>query len=444
MTVAPTGKEKTKRAPASNAHKKTSVSKIGAPAQHNQASRKGKKAWRKNVDLEDMEEKLEGLREEQRIYGTTLQEKKDEDLFVVDTTGDDKIRRLLPKFSTRSLTAHKILSQRSAVPAVFSRPTSTASTSSNKRPGHVTRKEKERLLKIARKDRRGPLNSYVHHDQVGEGSALMEVSNAVRESGKYDVWGMEEAVKGTKVKPPNVPHPHKQIALPAVTAPHAGTSYNPSAPAHTELLRAAHEAEEKRVAEREVLESVKDRILLARRTGLDGVEGMAVDEPSEDEEDAADGEEAVPKKVPGRKTKQQKRKAEKLRAEKRVLAERALRKRLLASVDTAKRLGKNLNQTLAERAQKQAERAARKQEKLRAGMAGTKLGKHRVPDGEVDVQLGEELSESLRGLKPEGNLFRDRFLSMQHRALIEPRAPIVPTKRAKTKLYEKHDFKRFE
>lgn len=37
--------------------------------------------------------------------------------------------------------------------------------------------------------------------------------------------------------------------------------------------------------------------------------------------------------------------------------------------------------------------------KLKGGLAGQRLGKHIVPTGEVDVQLGEELSESLRGLK---------------------------------------------
>lgn len=43
----------------------------------------------------------------------------------------------------------------------------------------------------------------------------------------------------------------------------------------------------------------------------------------------------------------------------------------------------------------------------------------------MDVQLGEELSDSFRGLKPEGNLFKDRFTSLQHRALIEPRKPVL-------------------
>jgi nucleolar protein 53 len=49
--------------------KLSAASIVGAPAQHNQPSRKGKKAWRKNVDLEDLERKLEGLREEERAFG---------------------------------------------------------------------------------------------------------------------------------------------------------------------------------------------------------------------------------------------------------------------------------------------------------------------------------------------------------------------------------------
>jgi nucleolar protein 53 len=49
--------------------KLSAASVVGAPAQHSQSSRKGKKAWRKNVDIEDLEEKLEGLREEERTFG---------------------------------------------------------------------------------------------------------------------------------------------------------------------------------------------------------------------------------------------------------------------------------------------------------------------------------------------------------------------------------------
>jgi nucleolar protein 53 len=83
-------------------------------------------------------------------------------------------------------------------------------------------------------------------------------------------------------------------------------------------------------------------------------------------------------------------------------------------------------------------------EKLKKqGLAGQKLGKHKVPKSNVIVQLGEDLTESLRGLKVcthyhpirsckliyhpqhEGNLFRDRFQSLQQRALIEPRVTVL-------------------
>jgi nucleolar protein 53 len=36
----------------------------GAPQQHKQPSRKGKKAWRKNVDVTEIQEGLEEVREE--------------------------------------------------------------------------------------------------------------------------------------------------------------------------------------------------------------------------------------------------------------------------------------------------------------------------------------------------------------------------------------------
>ena len=39
-------------------------------------------------------------------------------------------------------------------------------------------------------------------------------------------------------------------------------------------------------------------------------------------------------------------------------------------------------------------------EKLeKQGFAGMKVGKHKVPEPDIDVQLGEDLSGSLRGLK---------------------------------------------
>lgn len=57
--------------PSSSKPKKIKSS-VGAPSQLKQSSRKGKKAWRKNVDLEDLDDSLEGMRAEERTFGFVL------------------------------------------------------------------------------------------------------------------------------------------------------------------------------------------------------------------------------------------------------------------------------------------------------------------------------------------------------------------------------------
>jgi hypothetical protein len=80
--------------------------------------------------------------------------------------------------------------------------------------------------------------------------------------------------------------------------------------------------------------------------------------------------------------------------------ERTLRKRLHASVDSVKTLHKVVDKTLAGREQAARERRAKQEARIaQVGLVGQRLGKHIVREGGVDVQLGEELSESLRGLQ---------------------------------------------
>jgi nucleolar protein 53 len=45
------------------------VQETGAPATHGQKTRKGKKAWRKNIDTRQEEEAMEEARAEERVTG---------------------------------------------------------------------------------------------------------------------------------------------------------------------------------------------------------------------------------------------------------------------------------------------------------------------------------------------------------------------------------------
>ena len=82
----------------------------------------------------------------------------------------------------KPLTADLILAQRSAVPAVHSRHVH------ERKKGTVTRAEKERLLRIGKRKRAGPFNSVVDPSTIGNGSTLLELTEAVKQSGTYDVW----------------------------------------------------------------------------------------------------------------------------------------------------------------------------------------------------------------------------------------------------------------
>ena len=93
-------------------------------------------------------------------------------------------KSLRPRFKASELTSAKILAQRSAVPAVSARRTS--SIPSHKRK--LTHEEKDRLLRIAKRMRKGPFNAVIDPTEAGAGSALLELSEAAKRSGRYDVW----------------------------------------------------------------------------------------------------------------------------------------------------------------------------------------------------------------------------------------------------------------
>ncbi|KAH9474509.1 Ribosome biogenesis protein NOP53 [Psilocybe cubensis] len=457
--------KKTSSSTTTKSKAKPSKSAIGAPSQLNQSSRKGKKAWRKNVDITDVEATMEELRAEERVTGTTIGQMKDGELFFTDVKGDDKVRHILPKFSTAQLTSTKILAQRSAVPAVFSRTTS----SSSKRKSALSREEKERLLRIAKRPRKGPFNSVLDPSEYKDGSGVVDLSEAVKKSGTYDAWAPEEVpeeamkdgmetVYKPKVKPPTTKKTKDLISIPAIVQPHQGTSYNPPADAHQELLEKAAAIELKHLEKLEKMAEVKNKMDSAKVTAEAREEGVApgmkvqeigdvdMDDGEQEEENQDGGEGLKTKKVPERKTKAQRRKAARVLAEQRALALRAQRKRMLTAINEAKSLRRsNAREAAAREAEREAKRLAAEEKLKTQGLAGQKLGKHKVPEGRVEVQLGEDLSENLRGLKPEGSLFHDRFQSLQQRALIEPRVPVIPKKRRNRIIeYEKHAWKRFE
>ncbi|KAG9097068.1 hypothetical protein FRC06_007997 [Ceratobasidium sp. 370] len=457
-------------------------SRYGAPSRTTQPSRKRKADWRTHIDLDDVEDTLEGQRDEERITGYELvplimdnvssvlssgpvSTRSDSDLFTVDVHGDEQLKRLQKR---KPLKSTEILAQRSAVPPVLSRASSVPSPTpgeSSKPRIRVSAAERAQLARLAHRTK-NPLDA-------AQGRSRMPTSEAVKRSGKYDVWAVENlnpdeaalvrAMRTAEAKEyllpivrshnarapprarPAVP-PLTNATLPsAIQPPEPGSSYNPTYEAHQDLLRAAHQAEEKRVAEAEQAEQVRRRMEAAREAGEEGIEGMLVEVDNEteeeEEEEAEDVEVLGPAKMPGRKTAQQRRKAARALAEKRSRANLAQKRQQLASLTTLKSLHRAVVSAQSEAERVAAERA---EKQLAKGLVGMRIGKHIVKGGDIDVQLGEDLAESLRELKPEGNLWRERWGSMVVRGKVEPRVRITAGRKMKTKEYEKHSYKEFD
>lgn len=66
------------------------------------------------------------------------------------------------------------------------------------------------------------------------------------------------------------------------------------------------------------------------------------------------------------------------------------------------------------------------------------------PEKPLEVVLPDELQESLRLLKPEGNLLDDRFRTLIVQGKLEARKPISQPKKAKRKITEKWTYKDFQ
>ncbi|KAG5437466.1 hypothetical protein PCANB_000894 [Pneumocystis canis] len=70
-----------------------------------------------------------------------------------------------------------------------------------------------------------------------------------------------------------------------------------------------------------------------------------------------------------------------------------------------------------------------------------KFRRHAINTLPLEIQLLDELTDSFRLLKPEGNMFIDRFISLQERGFIEIRYPVVSYKKHRNPYVEKWSHK---
>lgn len=422
-----------------------------APATYKQPSRKGKKAWRKNVDVTDVTKGLDELNEE-IIKGGVIAEKPSDALFILDTAGDASLAKKHPRRTSKPLKADEIIAARnSAIPAVSMRKRPGDKTSDGILPTKRTRREYVTVKELSR------LRSIAdgHHEST------VEIADA-----SYDPWTIvpepvtsdvvkdkrddkKKAPKSLTEKPISLLASGKQ--LPAVLKPTGDYSYNPKfedyEARYTEECNKAVEAEKKRLDQEEA-----DRLKAeaAARSAAEAEAAEARAELSEWEEDSewegfqSGGEELRPTvKKQKRKTK-----ADRNRIHRRKDEERRLRHE--AKTKIRKEQLERIKQIALEVAARDEASALAKAEESDSSTASNdevlrrkQLGKLRLPEKDLELVLPDELQDSLRLLKPEGNLLKDRYRSLLVRGRMESRRRIPFKKQAKSTITEKWSYKDF-
>lgn len=391
-------------------------------------------------------------------YSGVIAEKTADDLFIVDTAGDAANTKRIPK--VKGLKADEILSARSVVPAVAGRKRPGDKTTDGivpekrQRTGkYVTKKELARIKKVA----------------DGHHSETVTITDA-----SYDPWAVEPAVPAaapatvTKkqeknewiAEPPKAKAPStlakKPVtlaangkAVPAVKKPDGGYSYNPVVTDYmTRLERESEKAVEAERKRQEAEEADRLRQEASARSAAEAEAAEAKAELSEWDEDSAweglSEAEGINVKRPKRKTPAQRNKTKRRKAEEGRLKHEAMMRKKEEQAKRIKELTEEVEQRRMALAVQKMEMSDGEDEGDDEELRRKQLGRYKLPEKDLELLLPDELQDSLRLLKPEGNLLKDRYRSLLVRGKLEARQNRPFHKQAKVKFTEKWTHKDFD
>uniref|UniRef100_A0A8C1BMS9 Ribosome biogenesis protein NOP53 n=1 Tax=Cyprinus carpio carpio TaxID=630221 RepID=A0A8C1BMS9_CYPCA len=387
-----------------------------------------KKSWNRFSDIQDVEEFLDDVRLQERATGGLIAEKTDDTLFFVDTgETEEKDTQARKCKHSKPLRIDLILQPDSHIQApknvlAFQQPNAKKQRRISERAaklaamGVLPRREKLLQLRSA---------------AAASGLSVKEhpVANNNPDRAFYDLWSAGktadpyylEQTKKKLVKRPDRLN-EKPSVLPAVEVIAPGGSYNPDFFSHQDLLREAHEVELKKQKAEEKLArqlAVNEDKATEESTFKEQVEGLIEEEEIEPQEPEGDTEDTVmgPTATQEKKTEKQRKKEKAQRIK--------VKKSLYNIINKNTKVGEVVTC---------------------CSLIGIEsvLFFRRFQTPDLDVQLSDELASSLRSLKPEGSILKDRFKSLQKRNIIEPRERARFNRKYKLKYSEKRAFREIE
>lgn len=403
-----------------------------------QASRKGKRAWRKNTDIQEIEQNLQDKRDEEIVLGKEVT-----DDFVIDDTPSSKSGKLPKKLKTK-----EILTNKSKIPAL------TNQRHQKKGENTIQGVKKTDLLRLIQLNG-GKFKSedkYVNRleqDGIVNGSSqdLWDDTDNNEKKKIPDFMKSTAEVTKASVVPKTLKVNPIKITSNELTDKkiHAGKSYNPSLESWKELINQEYDIEYKRELTRQQIEEHRNKIKELMITLDDNMLSDSDDDEDDEDNDKVEEEEQLnangekdyslsinkPNKI---KIKTKTKRNKELKHKERVKLEQQIK-------DLKKQLKdlSNLDEILEKQAVKDQSQPNEKKRKRRE-----KLFKYSLVETPLEVKLSDELSGNLKNLKPEGNLYYDQMLSLQSSGKIESRVPVNKKRKYTKKITEKWTYKDFK
>ena len=379
-------------------------------------------------------------------------EKSSGELFALDSTGSEKIKQAYHK-AHKVLKVDEILARRSAVPAVPTRkrpnPRVTDGvlepSSKRQKANWVSKKVVQRLK-----------------DSIASRTHLTTDRLADHETSTFDVWAdaplnTDKSMEYMEMPKPKVAPSTLKRAPVAMTAngkpvrafkrPDAGTSYNPLFEDWDNLLtrEGDKEVEAERRRRREADEEA-DRVarVAAVSAAIDEVAAHIDDESAwEGFESGCESAGTVEQKRSKRKTQAERNKIKRRKeAERQAKHERQMNNGRKKS--TAGTRSEDGNAKVSNSASRVVPTETDGSDSGDDNMLRRRrMGNMDLPEKVLEVVLPDELQESLRRLKPEGNLLNDRFRHLLVNGKLEARRPVIQPKKPRRTYTEKWTHKDF-
>lgn len=378
-------------------------------------SRKGKKAWRRNISTSKVEEAVARHSTDER-KGLDLSGVDDNQLFFVDKSHDEK-SAATGKVSKKQKRAPKLLKCQAILQGA-----------------HQARP----VEGITKRNRKGGPGKKAHMlGQTAEQSLVKPQPTPNEEEGVVDLWGEPESGPeggwGTSIKVTGSKQPtlrgrasktSRERSLPSVAAVEVdapGCSYNPDAEQHQDVVAEAVAVEMYKALRSEMAPKGPPAYAPDGMGPVDELYSLQVDEEIElDSEGGGEGEEEEKGARRAEKKSRSKRNREAaVRAAEKLLEERRRLKKQRHELSHLKQLNAEIETETAEQQRLRLRREANESERARSRTP--RLGKTPFVNGAIQVLASDEIFHNLRRLKSHPMMLKDRFLSMQQRGTIETR-----------------------